>query len=168
MKYFTKNQYNEDVIVDLDFELPDWQKDSYTALNEAQLAYVESNPEASATTVKYCEDKPTEVIDTTTEEFNVEQYKSFVRENISQLSLMISREKVSDYQFLNAQASLLLEDGKGIYSHEEANKIILEYNEIGTTCRNMYYGFVADLEKLEDQESIDALVEKINAEYLAL
>lgn len=158
MKYFTRNQYDELIIVDLDFELPEWQATAYTALNDIQLQYLEENPNATPFAVEHCEEEINRieaVVEETEEDVNA--YRETIKKAISEVSLYTAKEKVPDYKVLNAQMSLAVEDGKGIYSHEESNKIIAEYNEIGTICRNKYYEFVEEADKLTTIIEIQAL-----------
>ena len=158
MKYFTRNQYDNLIIVDLDFELPEWQAPAYTALNEVQLQYLEDKPEATPFAVEHCEEELNriEAIVEETEE-DVNSYRETIIKAISEVALYTAKEKVPDYKVLNAQMSLAVEDGKGIYSYEEANNVIAEYNEIGTICRNKYYEFVEEANKLTTIAEIQAL-----------
>lgn len=169
-KYFTIACNTKKLVITSLGSVPTGYEKRYTELNEEQLAYLENNPNADANTVLMCGKNLEAAVEKTVEEPVVvlEDYKDLMLRDISQISLNTSREKVSDYQFLNAQASLLLEDGDGIYSHEESNKIIKEYNSIGKQCREKYYEFEKELELLTDKESIDELVSKTNNWYLAL
>lgn len=166
MKYFTRNQYDELIIVDLDFELPEWQATAYTALNDIQLQYLEENPNATPSAVEHCEEEINRietVVEETEEDVNA--YRETIKKAISEVSLYTAKEKIPDYKVLNAQMSLAVEDGKGIYTHEESNKIIAEYNEIGIICRNKYYEFAAELEKLNSVSEIETLIETAEKWY---
>ena len=149
------------VIVSLD-AIPRGYEKAYTELTEEQLQYLEEHPAAEPEEVKNCgKGVETDIIQDESAdipEVSIENYKAAMLDNMSHTSLLFSRKKVDDYQFLNAQASLLLEDGLGIYSHEESNRIIQEYVAIGKLCRDKYYEFEKELEALEDRESIDTLI----------
>lgn len=174
MKYFTKNQYNELVIVDLKFKLSESSLQCYTALVDDQLQYLEEHPDATAEEIQNCGITNDNIAVVETEEINpldkmtLDEYKSYILSNISALSLMKSREKVSDYQFLNAQSSLLVEDGQGIYSHEDSNKIIAEYIAIGSKCRNKYYEFKDQVDACTDKDSINILNDEVIKWYDSL
>ncbi len=144
--YFAYNQYKRLVIVSLRI-VPRGYEDKYTELTEEQLSFREAHPEATAEEVMQCE------LDAS---HDVLKYKQAAKSRMSALSLTTSKSKVSDYQFLNAQASLLVEDGTGIYTHAQANEYINLYNTIGKQCRERYYAFVESLTACETIEQVEA------------
>lgn len=169
MKYFTRNQYDELIIVDLDFELPEWQATAYTALNDIQLQYLEENPNATPIAVEHCEEEINRietVVEETEEDVNT--YRETIKKAISEVSLYTAKEKIPDYKVLNAQMSLAVEDGKGIYTHEESNKIIAEYIAIGSKCRNKYYEFKDQVDVCADKDSINVLNDEVIKWYDSL
>lgn len=155
MKYFTHDQYDDLIIVDLDFELPDWQAPYYEALTEEQLEYLENNQQATPTDVKYHDSTPEATPEYSQED--IDAFRENVKLTLSEISLSAAKAKVPDYKVLNAQMSLLVADGTGIYSHSDAEVVIANYNEIGTICRNKYYEFVDKLAALNTMEEIQAL-----------
>lgn len=144
--YFAYNQYNRLVIVRLS-NLKNTEG-RYTELTEEQLAFREAHPEATPDEVKQCE---------LNEEHDLNKYKEAAKSRMSALSLNTSKGKISDYQFLNAQASLLTEDGKGIYTHALSNEYIANYNTIGKQCRDKYYAFVEEISACETIEQVQAI-----------
>ena len=144
--YFAYNQYKRLVIVHPHL-LPKNRESMYTELTEEQSAFREAHPEATAEEVMQCE---------LNAEHDVLKYKQAAMSRISALSLSTSKSKVSDYRFLNAQASLLVEDGTGIYTHAQANEYIATYNTIGKQCRERYYAFVESLTACETIEQVEA------------
>lgn len=152
MKYFAKNQYGTLKIIELK-QCFNSLKKTCTPLTEEQLKFLEENPGASAMEVLQGSlNKVPEPV-----EIPLDNYKEQVIDQISRLSLNTSREKVSDYQFLNAQASLLSD--AGIYTHEKANEIIVLYNTIGKQCRDKYYAFVEELNNCNTREKVEELVD---------
>lgn len=162
MKYFTKNQYNDIVIVDIEFKLSDSALQHYTALSEQQLQYLEEHPDAAPYDVKNCILESNNAIMTSNYETvndDLSGLKIDAKRNISEIALSTAKLIIPDYKVLNAQMSLAVEDGKGIYTHEEANEIVIEYNEIGEKCRNKYYEFADAIDKLESRDEINSLIE---------
>lgn len=162
MKYFTNNQYGNVIIVELD-RLPNTIVPNYTELSEEQMAFMSENPEATPLEIMQCKSNAAPVIEEP--ELTLDEYKANAKAGISDLSLETSRKKVSDYQFLNAQSSLLVEDGEGIYSHAQANEYIQLYNTVGKQCREYYYSFVEKLDKCTTIESAEALVDETTKWY---
>lgn len=156
-KYFVTSQRKNTVIVEL-VSVPKGYEDKYIELTEEQLKFLEENPAANPDEVQQCKKYTKE---TTVIEESLEQYKERQIIEISDLSLRTSKKKINDYQFLNAQASLLTDEDKSIYSHDKANEIIAEYNTVGKLCRDKYYGFVEDLNSCTTMQAAKACVENI-------
>jgi hypothetical protein len=163
-KYFVLSHQKKNVIVSLP-SVPKGYESKYVELTEEQLKFQEENPTASTDEVFQC--KMHETVSTIIEE-DLEQYKKREITVMSELSLSTSRQKVSDYQFLNAQASLLVEDGVGIYTHEKANEVITAYNTIGKKCREKYYEFVENLNSCTVLEIAKELVETTKQWYASV
>lgn len=144
--YFTYNQHKKLVIVHLPFQPKDSKR--YTELTEEQLAFREAHPEATPDEIKQCE---------LNAEHDLSKYKEAAKNRVSALSLNTSKSKVSDYQFLNAQASLLVADGTGIYTHALSNEYIATYNTIGKQCRDKYYAFVEEISACETIAQVEQL-----------
>lgn len=159
MKYITKDQNKNEVIVELG-NIPDWCKKNYLPLTDKQLSFLQENPNASVAEIKKCK--------LATEDISLDEYKALVKKQISALSLLKAKEKIADYQFFNAQASLVLEAGQGIYTHEKANEIITSYNTIGKQCREKYYIFLDELELCEDKAAVLVLVNDTTEYYNTL
>ena len=159
MKYIAKDQNKNEVIVELD-NIPDWCKKNYLPLNDNQLAFLQENPKASVAEIKNCK--------LASEYILLDEYKELVKKQISALSLLKAKEKIADYQFFNAQASLLLEDGQGIYTHEKANEIIALYNTVGKQFREKYYTFLDELELCEDKAAVAVLINNTTEYYNSL
>lgn len=165
MKYFTNNQYGNVIIVELD-RLPKTIVPNYTELSEEQLAFMSEHPEATPLEIMQCNSNAAPVIEEP--ELTLDEYKENAKTGISYLSLETSRKKVSDYQFLNAQSSLMTADGAGIYTHAQANEYIQLYNTVGKQCREYYYSFVEKLNKCTTIESAEALVNETSKWYESL
>lgn len=165
MKYFTNNQYGNVIIVELD-RLPNTIVPNCTALSEEQLAFMDEHPEATPMEVMQCKSNTAPVIEEP--ELTLDEYKENAKTGISDLSLETSRKKVSDYQFLNAQSSLMVADGSGIYTHTQASEYIQLYNTVGKQCRAYYYSFVEKLDKCTTIESAEALVDETTKWYESL
>lgn len=165
MRYFTTNQYGELIIADIK-HLPELQKGNYTPLTDAQVGFMTNNPAATPLEIMQCAlnlpPEPEPIVP------DLSSYKEIVRDGISDLSLMTSRKKVRDYQFLNAQSSLLVSDGAGIYSHAQAREYIATYNAIGKQCREYYYSFLESLTSCDTKEQVDALVSMATNYYESL
>ena len=156
--YFVISKQHRLVIVSLR-TVPRGYEDKYTELTEEQLAFREANPNATPEEVFQCRlhqepEQPQE--EGLTREEVLAEYKERAMTDMSALSLTTSRSKVSDYRFLNAQASLLVEDGTGIYTHAQANEYINLYNTIGKQCRERYYAFVEEIGACETIEQVEA------------
>lgn len=173
MKYFTKDQNKQLIIVNLK-TVPKQSAKNYIALTDEQLTFLQENPMASVLEIMQCalnntsETNEYQIPTNPLDAFSLDEYKTYILSNISALSLMKSREKVSDYQFLNAQSSLLVEDGQGIYSHEDSNKIIAEYITIGSKCRNKYYEFKDQVDACTNKDSINVLNDEVIKWYESL
>ncbi|HCS87207.1 MAG TPA: hypothetical protein DIW30_01875 [Bacteroidales bacterium] len=162
MRYFTNNQYGDVIIVEME-RLPKTMQATYTPLSDEQESFLSANPSATPMEVMQCGLNTAAPV--AEQEMPLAEYKAIAREGMSELSLATSRKKVSDYQFLNAQSSLLVADGEGIYSHEQANEYIALYNTIGKQCRERYYTFAAMLESCETMEQATALVAETTEWY---
>ncbi len=154
--YFVVSKQHRLVIVSLR-TVPRGYEDKYTELTEEQSAFREANPDATPEEVFQCRlhQEPEQQEESLTREEVLAEYKERAMTDMSALSLTTSRGKVSDYQFLNAQASLLVEDGTGIYTHAQANAYIATYNTIGKQCRERYYAFVESLTACETIEQVE-------------
>ena len=162
MKYFTNNQYGDVIIVEMK-RLPKTLSATYTPLNDEQTKFLSDNPQATPMEIMQCGlNTPAPIAE---QEMPLAEYKAIVREGMSEMSLAASRRVVSDYQFLNAQSSLLVTDGEGIYNHEQANEYIALYNTVGKQCRERYYTFIEALEGCETMEQAKALVAETSEWY---
>ena len=164
-KYITHNQYGDLLIIELD-ETIKVDTNYFTALSEEQLKFMSENPEATPMEVMQCKLNAAPVIEEP--ELTLDEYKENAKTGISDLSLETSRKKVSDYQFLNAQSSLMVADGTGIYTHAQANEYIQLYNTVGKQCREYYYSFVEKLNNCTTIKEAEDLVDEASKWYDSL
>lgn len=162
MKYFTTNQYGNPIIVELN-KLPKWQNGMYTPLSDEQLTFVQDNPTATPIEIMQCGMNTAPQIVVT--DISLDEYKEIAKSGMSDLSLSTSRRFVTEYQFLNAQSSLLVADGEGIYSHEQAKTYISNYNTVGKQCRDKYYAFLAKLNECSTMDDAKTLVDATTKWY---
>lgn len=162
MKYFTTNQHGNPIIVELN-KLPKWQSSMYTPLSDFQLTFAQDNPTATPIEIMQCGMNTAPQV--VTVDITLDEYKEIAKLGISDLSLSTSRKFITEYQFLNAQSSLLVADGDGIYSHEQAKSYISNYNTVGKQCRDKYYTFLAKLNECSTIDSAKTLVDATTRWY---
>lgn len=163
MKYFVKNQFNNIVIANLKKEPSEKIAKYYTAVTEEQELFILAHPKATVMEIFNMQMNDTEETVTINNETNIDSatllsdFKNDVTNYISDLSLTTSNKYIKDYKLLNAQASLSVNDGEGIYTHEEAQKVISEYISIGKTCRDKFYEIKELIENAETIEEVKTI-----------
>lgn len=141
-------------------EIQDWdsviRNPNFTLLTEEQIAFYNTNPNASVTEVRNCE-----LFTPTIVEESLEEVKERVKEEISVKSLSTLDRFCSTYQLANAQCSLLFAvNSKGevpIYDMETAQGYVDTYLRVGKTCRDKFY----ELSGLIDNATTNEAVEDI-------
>lgn len=129
-------------------------------LNEEQVNFYLTNPEASYEEVKNCE-----LISEVNISLHLVQQECI--ENLSKYSLDIARRVIPDYKIQNAITSLLYPT-TGIYTVEESQQILLLYSSVGTTCRNMFYDYKKLILACKDIDEVYEITAEARGEYLGM
>lgn len=152
MIYFVTNQFGNVSIQEWDVNMSSNNK--FKALTEEQLAYYEAHPNASVYEVQNLIE-PTEPTPLTPRP--IEDVKADALKAVSAYSLKTIDRFCNTYQYANAQVSLSVADGEGIYSHEEAQRYLNAYRTVGKKCRQEYYSVKAAIEAATSETSIETI-----------
>lgn len=161
MKYFVTNQHRQ-------LSIQDWEIDmtgnpAFEPLNAEQLAYHEMYPEATPWEVKNLAPRPTPPEPPTPP--SLDEIKAEAIKEISAYSLKTIDKFVTTYQYANADSSLKVPDGEGIYSHAKASEVMAKYNRIGKLCREEYYMVKGQIEGATSAEEVEQCQQEAHDYY---
>lgn len=128
--------------------------------DEQKIFYIE-NPNASIREVKNLRlDKVYEP--------SLDEVKQNAIDYLSRLSLETSEKIVPTYKINNAITTLNIQGENTIYSTDEANRIVNDYNSIGKTCREMFYEAKGRILNCSDEEGVIHIKEELTISYMEL
>lgn len=156
MLFFVKTNKNK-------IYIQDWPetklgKKNFTPLTEEQIAFYESNPDASVFEVQNCKLYEPYI----PEEPELIEVQTQAIDFIKQYSLNTMDRFVSAYQLANAQCSILWAEkgNKGevpIYDEETAQNYINTYLRIGGLCRAKFYEVRELIESVTNKSEIEEI-----------
>lgn len=133
----------------------------YVEMTPEQVEFYLANPTASVEEIKKCE-----LIEI--ERIPLDKYKIDSINAISSYSLNVSRTIIPDYKVQNAIVCLNTNCGNHIYPSEECQSILNSYNNIGKTCRDMFYSYKTRIEDCATHEEVDTITTEAYNEYTKL
>ena len=130
----------------------------YVEMNPQQVEFYLLHTNASIEEIKECKLNEPEVI-------SLDEYKLTKIEMISIHSLNISNVIIPDYKIQNALSCVSTNHTSSIYSHDECLSILEKYNNVGKTCRDLYYETKTRIENSQSIEEVDSIVYDVLQEY---
>lgn len=159
--YYFRTSYGMVTIVKSDFEINTEINRCYHELTDDQRRFYKNNPSASVSEVTACKliEEPSE------EEFDLEGYKKDRLKALSEKSLVVLGEFVSEYQLMNARLSLEASGELKIYDDEVSQHYVDLYLLIGGRCRSIYYSAKSEIESAQTKIDVDTLYDYYYARY---
>ena len=132
----------------------------YIEMTDSQVAFYLANPNASIDEIKNCQLLPIPPLPT------LEEVKKLAIRRLSQLSLDTSNSIIPEYRIRNAMMTISHTSiDNSIYSQDEASQIISDANNIGTLCRNKFYGLKKRIESATTDDEVYEIEQEGIDEY---
>lgn len=152
--YFLDNRFLEKTEMAVDTAI----FPQYVEMTKEQSDFWLEHPNAS-----FWEVKETRIIEPYVTPLN--ELKAVELENISKKSLETSNTIIPSYKIQNALLSLTNNVDNGIYTVQQAEEIVHQYNTVGKQCRDMFYNCKLRIEEAQTAEEVYTIVTEANVYY---